>query len=673
MDLKKRALAIGLPEGSTLEEVERAERELSELRLRAQFVPKSLDKEKRTIDVVFATDTPVRMYSWEDGPVNEVLSFEEGHVRLERINGGAPVLDNHDRSKGTKGVLGVIEKARIENGQGIATLRFSSRASNNELWQDIEEGIIRGVSAGYRVFKYEITKEDGKLPVYRAIDWEPFEISMAPVQADPLSQVRSLIEKKPISTNKKPEIMDLKERAKAVNLPEDATLEQVEAAEAKARKAAETASEEKARKAAEIAERTRSTEILTLVRKAGLDAPFAENLVKDGKNIEEARALIFDELEKRNADLNPNNRTIIIGAEQKEKVRKAMEAAIILRVDPSQKVENGAEEFRGMSLMDMAKFSLEQCGINHRGMSRREIATIALGVGNERQYHSSSDFPIILANTVNKRLRAAYAAQQRTFQPWTRRTSFSDFKLNDVVQLSGLVGDFDKIEEGGEYKAGSLKEAKESYKLAKYGKLILISWETLINDDLSAFNRIPAAIAAKAANKQSDIVYGILLDNAAMSDSVALFHADHGNLAGSGTAIGSAGLSAGRAAMRKQKGLEGDYINLSPKFLLCGPDKETEAQQILNATIVAAKSTDTNVFRNSLELITEARLTGNQWYLSADPNMIDTIEYAFLDGEQELFTEQRTAFEKDGLEIKARMVFAAKSIDFRGLYKNPGA
>jgi hypothetical protein len=74
-----------------------------------------------------------------------------------------------------------------------------------------------------------------------------------------------------------------------------------------------------------------------------------------------------------------------------------------------------------------------------------------------------------------------------------------------------------------------------------------------------------------------------------------------------------------------------------------------------------------------MQVIVEPRLTGNQWYLSAAPGIIDTIEYAYLEGEQGLFTEQRNGFEVDGLEVKARLVFGTKAIDWRGLYKNAGA
>jgi hypothetical protein len=123
--------------------------------------------------------------------------------------------------------------------------------------------------------------------------------------------------------------------------------------------------------------------------------------------------------------------------------------------------------------------------------------------------------------------------------------------------------------------------------------------------------------------------------------------------------------------MRKQTGLEGNFINVQAQYLIVGPELETSAQQLINATIVATKVSDTNVFRGSLEIIVDPRITDKRWYLSASPNQVDTIEIAFLDGE-ELYTEERVGWDVDGLEVKARMVFGAKAIDHRGLFKNAG-
>lgn len=673
------------------------------MQTRAMFDPATLNAEQRTVEVTFATDTPVRMSSWMDGPYDEILSFDPGHVRWDRINSGAPLLDNHDKWRGVGGVLGIVERAWTDdNKKGRAIVRFSKREDVEEVYQDVRDGILKGISVGYRVHKYELTNPERKndeVPVYRAVDWEPFEISLSPIQADINSAVRStsaeLNEVEIVFPNSnhtmKRELIiaALKKRGISVsdNITDDdllATLERAMSTEpAPAPAATPTpeptpapASEGDAARNAVEAERKRSAEILKAVRSAKLGEEFATELIEGGKTLDQARAAIIE----RWAENDPNGGTqhqtrATVTADETDKRRAGMEMAIVNRCDPGAKGVTEAmkgNEYRGMTLIRMAEEVLNKAGVKTRGMSPREIATAALGIDQSRAYHSTSDFPIVLGNTVNRQLRAAYELQPRTFLPFCRRASARDFRNMTKAQISGIVGSFDRIPEGGEYERKTLNEASESYRVDKFGQMIAITWETLINDDLDAFSRVPSAIAAKAAQRQSDIVWGILTSNPNMSDNQPLFSAPHGNL-GTATAIVEAGVNAARAAMRRQTSLEGDFINVQPQFMMVGPDKETEAQKLLQAVIVATRTQDTNVFRGFTDLIVEPRLTGNQWYLAANPSTIDTIEYSFLEGDGELFTEQKTGFEVDGLQIKARMVFGAKAIDWRGLYRNPGA
>lgn len=687
-------------------------RKIGKLQIRAQFDPDSLNDEQRTVDVVFATSRSVKMRDWEIGRFNEILSFDAGHIRLDRLNAGAPVLDNHNRYEGAKGVVGVVDRAWVEGGQGRATLRFSKREDADKIYQDVKDGILRGISVGYNVFKYQdLTKPGEEERTLKAVDWEPYEISIAPIPADYDASVRSEGENMndvSIYLTNKSSIMTIEQmRAEIARLnglqtrsaDEDDNLRSLETRLAEAERAAQpkpatapahqpapapagVTSEDvsRAAQAAVAAERQRTADILAAVRKAGLGEDFARTLIENGSSVDQARAAIIDKW----AEGQPNTRSqhnASVGTEQAEKVADAMGAAVELRANPSaertmpKETVAAAREFRGMSLLRMAQFALEQNGVNTRGMSDVQIAKEAMGVGQRSGIgHSIADFPVILGTTVNRVLRQAYEYAPRTFKSFTKQVNAKDFRPMYRTQLSGLVKSFDQIAEGGEYKYNTVGETSENYKIAKYGSLIAITWEAIKNDDLDAFSRIPAAIAQKAAQKQSDIVWGIITGNPNMADGTALFHADHANLAASGADISIASLSAGRTAIRTQKGPEGDYLNLAPSYLIVGPAKEQVANQFTSANYVATKNVDINPeYNRTLEVIVEPRLTGNQWYLSATPGMIDTIEYAFLEGEGELYTEQRLGFEVDGLEIKARMCFGAKAIDWRGMYKNPGA
>lgn len=678
--------------------------------IRAQFVPGSMNAEQRTVDVTFATDTPVLRYSWRyDEYYNEVLDM--AGADLGRAANGLPVLDNHGRWGSVGDILGRAENVRIENGVGTAKVRFSKRDNIASIVSDVEDGIIRDISFGYNVTKMErMEKKEGQTyRDYIARSWEPYEISFVTIPADPKSGVRGEGDETPepeIIENNRGIQTDMTEAEKLAlrdaerqraagitNAVKDAGLDagfatrliadgvELEAARGLINSEKERISNDptKAKEEGMKAERARAAAITSAVAAAKLGDEFARTLVDEGVSIEVARERIIAKFAESDPHAGTSGSRANVGTDHADKVRAGMQESILHRADPGDaKLREAVKgsEYRGMSLLDLAREMVVLSGGNWRGLNDREVVKAAMN--NDRNamraagMHSTSDFPTILGATVNKTIRDQYEMQGQTFRPWARQSSIKDFKPKTVTQLSGLIDKFVEVKEGGEYKYATLTEGKETYKLAKYGRIVAITWESIINDDLSAFSRLPAAIAQKAAQLESDIVWGILLNNPTMGDGTPLFHASHGNLAGAGSAITHAALSDARADMRKQTGLEGDFINVMAKYLLVGPDKETEAQQIINATIVAAKTADTNVFRGSLETIVEPRVTGNQWFLSAAPSQIDTVEYAYLEGEQGLFTEQRDGFDVDGMEIKARHIFGAKAIDWRGLYRNPG-
>lgn len=161
---------------------------------RGAFSPASYNEDNNSFDVTFTTSAPYARYDFmRDEWYDEVLSFEDDHVKLNRLNAGAPVLDNHDRYGGLSSQIGVVERAWIENGQGGATIRLSNREDVKGIVQDVKDGIIKNISIGYEVRSVQREERGkGERPIYRAIDWEPFEISLVPIPADPAAQVRTV-------------------------------------------------------------------------------------------------------------------------------------------------------------------------------------------------------------------------------------------------------------------------------------------------------------------------------------------------------------------------------------------------------------------------------------------------------------------------------------------------
>jgi hypothetical protein len=402
----------------------------------------------------------------------------------------------------------------------------------------------------------------------------------------------------------------------------------------------------------------------------GVGEEITSDLVRRGVSLDEARGALIDAAAQNDRAVETRPHIRMGGQCEVDTRRAAVEAALLHRHDPGRfELTAAARDWRGLSLIEMARDILSSEGVRVRGLSRDELATRAL--------HSTSDFPLILSNVTNKTLRAAYDTAPRTFASIARRTTVADFRDVHRLQL-GEAPQLEKVNESGEYKRGTLGEAQEKYRIETFGKVIGITRQVLINDDLDAFTRVPALFGTAAATLESDVVWGVITANAAMADGKTLFHAGHNNLAATGVKLDVAGLARARTAMSLQKGIDGKtVINIRPAFLVVPTSLELEAEQLLAQNIVPAKSTDVVPGSlRSLTVISEPRLdpgTGAvPWYLMASPAAIDTIEYAYLEGQEGVAMETRMGFDVDGMEIRARLDFGAKAIDWRGLHKNPG-
>ena len=675
----------------------------------AAVVAESIDQEARTIDVVWTTGAVVQRARWEGWDVvefDEELEVSERALRLDRLNAGAPFLDSH-RSWDTRDAIGSVVpgSVKVENGRGTAKIRLTSAEDAQPVVHRILERTISKVSVGYRVHRYEVRAADkkGERDLYRAVDWEPYEISAVAMPADPGASIRSensgrasearfacvlhrAGETAAAAANVKGTTMS-KDKTPAAGQNEERSVETNEQRSSQAAAATQTAAPSTAAETREDpavltqraieAERERTGDITELCRRHGLDSAFEQNLIRTGASVDAARTAILDAIAERDP---LEGRTSAMAPAQARgdsasdlAFRDGLTAALQHRVNPAQELSDAGREFRGMTLLEVARANLERRGVSTRGMGRMELAGQLFG--RSGGYHSTSDFPVILANIANQTLRAAYDGIPRTFTAWARRETISDFKEVTRVQVSGAP-DLEKVNEGGEFKYGTMGEAKESYALSTYGKIIGFTRQMLINDDLGAFARLNQKFGARAAELEGDIVYAILLQNPTMGDGTALFHSSHKNL-GSAAVINEASMTEARRKFAEQTGIEGHRITVTPQFLLVPQgQRSVEARKLLTAT-TPDSTENVNVYSNSLQIIEERRLIPESgqdpWFLAAAPSSVDTVEYAYLDGNDGVFTESRMGFEVDGLEIKARHDFAAKAIDHRGLYKNAGA
>ena len=155
----------------------------------ASFEPSSWRPETATIEVIFSTGANVVRSDFE-GQYRERLSMEAAAVDLTQLR-GASVLDNHDRFGGVASVLGVVEEASVDGKRGMARVRLSQRPELAGFRQDVADGIIRSVSAGYKVSEWKISKGVDGARIKTAVRWTPVEISFVPLGADPAAKTRS--------------------------------------------------------------------------------------------------------------------------------------------------------------------------------------------------------------------------------------------------------------------------------------------------------------------------------------------------------------------------------------------------------------------------------------------------------------------------------------------------
>ena len=330
-----------------------------------------------------------------------------------------------------------------------------------------------------------------------------------------------------------------------------------------------------------------------------------------------------------------------------------------------------ARDFRHVSVLDIARSSISRSGrsVPGFGASPEDVFKAAM---------VTDDFPLILENALHKSIRRGMEAPATSHRSWCRTSGAKDFKTQSRVIL-GSAPSLAAVGEGAEYTYGALTEDKSSLTIGKFGRIVALSWEALVNDDVNAFLAIGPGLGLAALRAEANAVYNLLtmasLAGVTMQDGKELFHADHNNTVSSATGTGkplnAAALSAARAKLRRQTSVGGELLNLEPRALLVPPERESEAE-ILVASATRhngqASAEATVQWLNRLTIIAEPRLANvDTCYVVADSNMIDCGEISVLEGCPTLTTEE--GFDRDIHKWKMRHAFAAGILDHRGIVK----
>lgn len=408
-------------------------------------------------------------------------------------------------------------------------------------------------------------------------------------------------------------------------------------------------------------ERQRQREIRSLCAQHRMDDDICESMIDAGTSTADAQAYILDAISSRKMLDAPGGGSIIVGEHGHDRLAADVAEAIEARAGFGK--ASPQNRLAHVPLLQMAALFDPQRGLGtpEATMQRvwRQQASVDIGIT-----HTTSDFPTIVGNVLNKSLLKGYSEFPYTANLWTSVGSINNF--NPAVKTGlGSFGLLELVPEGDEYKAGTINELSAQMQLEKFGKTFGITWEMFINDDVGAMMRIPMKMGQAARRTLETAVYTLLNDNVLVQDGTALFTVAHLN--GAASTLDAAALTAGIAAMKNQQTAAGENAGLVPQYLVVPPALEFTARALVKDTKDGGGQ---NELGGIVEVIVSPFITtGTAWYLVANSAFSDTAEIAYLRGQTEpqLFSEP--GFQIDGTKYKVRHVYDAAILDHRAFYR----
>jgi hypothetical protein len=305
---------------------------------------------------------------------------------------------------------------------------------------------------------------------------------------------------------------------------------------------------------------------------------------------------------------------------------------------------------------------------------------------------ATNELNFIFSTNVNARLLSSYQETEDSTLGWTSEVDRPDFKTNDV----GILGKMPQLKKrpvGKDPEQLSQAATYESYKVAQYAGEFSIDEQEIINDSFGAFSVMsPEEMGAAARRLRPDLVYSILLANAALQDGTALFHADHGNLESG--ALSTANLESYLAGMMNQR-QNGAPLNVRGRYLIVNPALKFSARQMVKSSSRDSATGSMNPLESEmLEVRADTRIgatgvsdpttdpatsrTGSAtlYFISARPgeNGAKTIEVGYLRGRGRA-PRITSWMSGNGLCMNwtVTMDIGAKALDYRGMVKSTGA
>lgn len=439
-------------------------------------------------------------------------------------------------------------------------------------------------------------------------------------------------------------------------------------------------------------ERARIMEITSRCDQFKLPVDFRNDLIDKKITLEVAIGQILDKVST--APVVPD---AAVKVDEKDKFRAHAIASISMisgldkTPETQKKVREGGEPIT--SLHGLMRKVLQMNGVDATSFSAKALVERAIKMAGT----GTSDLPYILADVANKALLNGFVEAPTTYQGWCGTREVPDFKQVNLVKLSTFSDVFD-MPEGMPFKEGKFSDKKEVASVGTKGVKFTLSRQAMINDDLSALTRTPAAITGAMARNINKSVYDKLLGASfpagptMLEDGLALFHSTHANLRATSGLPSVANIGAANAVLMMTKlplptpDAVQQYTNLQARYLITGVNNMLTCEQILNTPFDPAKNMAGvyNPFTNGrivgvFDAYLQAKLTAaskaNAWYLACDPAQMDTFEIVYLAGNRmpTLRGEPSGIGEALGFSWDCFFDVGIAVPDWRGMQYNDGA
>jgi len=359
---------------------------------------------------------------------------------------------------------------------------------------------------------------------------------------------------------------------------------------------------------------------------------------------------------------------------------QAIEAALSLRAGLqtpeeyySRETIDAAAKFRNIGLQEtMLTFA------RANGYTGRQT----IHAGNIREVmqaaFSTHTLTTLLTTTGNKLLLDGFNSVSQTWREIASVRSVKDFKTHTAYRMTADL-EYEEVGPAGEIKHGTLGQETYTHQAKTYGKMVALTRQDIINDDLGAFDDLRNRLAIGQAIKMNKVFWTAFLT---ASNAGTFWTSGRGNLVTS-SSLAEAGLNTAVKAFRDMAGPDGNLLSLEPKLLLVPSALEATARKLyasqeMRDTTASTKTMVANIYHNRFKPIVVPELgnssytgySATTWFLLADPKILAPIAMSFLNGQEAPTIESTDAdFSTLGIQFRAYHDFGADMSEYRSSVK----